>query len=266
MNRTSIAWTDYSSNPLKYRNADGQVVWACEKVSPECAHCYADALAKRWDRGEDFNAHEMTKLTPFLDEQELHAMRTYRPVSGKRCFVADMTDLYGAWVPDDFLNRLYSQTLEIRTDVTWQILTKRSDRLKDYLGWRYGPRDEGGMRIPSRHIHHGVSVGTRDALARLDDLAQTISALRFVSFEPLLEDLGDLTPWILAIDWAIVGGESGPKYRRCDAAWMRSIVDQLKDAQIPVFVKQGSGARPGLPTGDPVLDALKEFPRVMVPA
>lgn len=260
MNKTAIGWTDFSSNPVRYRDDDGTVVWACEKVSAGCAHCYSATLAKRWDRGADYTRAEMMKLTPFLDPKELRAIRTSKALTGRRLFLEDMSDLFGAWVPDDLLNLLYSETLELRTDCTIQILTKRADRLAEYLNWRYF------RRLPSRHLHHGVSVENLDTLERLDALVTAPSAVRFVSFEPLLEDLGDLSHWLPSLHWAIVGGESGAGHRPCQSTWIRDIVDQCRFFHVPVFVKQGAGPRPGMTTGHAALDAIREFPRSAVPA
>src|SRR4051794_20138161 len=110
MNRTSIEWTDFTANPLKFRAPDGRIVWACEKVSPGCAHCYADSLSVRYTdrRAGDWNAGTMATLTPFLDEKELHKMLTAKTIGGKavsgsRCFVGDMTDIFGEWVSDALL-------------------------------------------------------------------------------------------------------------------------------------------------------------------
>ena len=265
MNRTSIAWTDFSASPVKYRNAAGEIVWACEKVSAGCKNCYAATLAKRWHRGADFNAAEMAKVTPFMDAKECHALRSSLKITGRRVFIEDMSDLYGEWISEDTLNRLYSQTLEMRGDVTFQVLTKRSDRLRRYLNWRYGERPDGGLGIPSRNIWHGVSVGSRDELYRLDDLARTRSAIRFVSFEPLIEDLGDLSKWLPFIQWGIIGAESGASRRACQPEWIANVADQLTAAGVAAFVKQGAHHRPGMPVGVARLDALKEFPRLSGP-
>src|SRR4051812_14758294 len=119
MQKTNIEWTatprpdgtlepGYSANPLKYRDAAGNVVWGCVKTSPGCAHCYAETLAKRYGRGGPFTAATMRGLTPFLDEKELHRMLTYKPAAGKKCFVGDMTDVFGEWVPDELLDRLFA--------------------------------------------------------------------------------------------------------------------------------------------------------------
>ncbi len=135
MNLTPIEWTDFSANPLKFRTADGRVVWACEKLSPGCTNCYAEDLSHRYGgsrRAGDWNAATMATLTPFLDEAELRKMLTYKPAAGKRCFVGDMTDVFGSWVPDALLDRLFA-VFALRPDVTWQILTKRAERMREYV-------------------------------------------------------------------------------------------------------------------------------------
>lgn len=284
MQKTSIEWCDFSANPLKYRRPNGSVIWACVKVSPGCAHCYAAEIAERYERGGDFTAESMATLTPFLDDKELHKMRTAKQVDGKlvagsRCFVGDMTDIFGEWVPEDLLNTLYSTVFEVRQDVTWQILTKRAERMHDYLNWRYH------ARIPARNIHHGVSVENEPfAKIRIPLLLATRSAVRFVSYEPALGPvpfralpmgerltldaltgcystwsefaggLGNVTdnifdglvrlpPRLPGLDWVIVGGESGPGSRPFDLAWAGAVVRDCHDAHVPCFVKQ-LGAMP----------------------
>lgn len=258
MNKTPIQWTTFSANPLKYRTADGRVVWACEKLSGGCTNCYAEALSHRYGgarRAGDWNAATMATLTPFLDEAELHKMRTAKTiggvsVAGSRCFLGDMTDIFGDWVSDDLLNRLFSQTLELRTDVTWQILTKRAERMQKYLSWRWG-----GGRIPSRHIHIGVSVEDQPTYdQRIGHLLRTPAAVRFLSVEPMLSGIdmrmGGMSMPEYAphnplpdINWCIVGGESGRQARPFDVVWARSIVQQCHAAGVAVFVKQ-FGANP----------------------
>src|SRR5262245_8975140 len=124
MQPTSIQWTDYTSNPIKYRRkSDGKTVWGCVKVSPGCAHCYAEAIALRFDRGKVFNAANMEELEPFTDEDELRTLLTSKKLSGKRVFVGDMTDVFGEWIPDKMLDRLFA-VFALRPDVTFQVLTK----------------------------------------------------------------------------------------------------------------------------------------------
>ncbi len=261
MQKTSIEWTDLSANPLKYRNkTTGQTVWACVKTSPGCANCYSEATALRWDRGKLFNSRNMEELEPFLDGAELKEMRTRKvcagvQVSGSRCFVCDMTDLFGEWVPDELLNLLFSTVLEARTDVTWQILTKRSVRMREYLSWRWGDG-----RIPARNIHVGVSVENQACKQRLEDLRWTPAAVRFVSFEPLLEDLGNLN--LDGIDWSIVGCESGRQRRRMEWRWARQIREQCAIQGKLFFMKQGpvDGSVGGDVKRFPLDLQIREFP------
>jgi protein gp37 len=270
MNHTSIEWTDFSANPLKFRDESGRVVWGCVHASPGCQHCYAETLAKRYGKGGPFNVPTTAKLTPFLDESELRRMLTYKPASGKRCFVGDMTDIFGEWVPDELLIRLFD-VFRQRTDITFQVLTKRADRMRDFARrllfdgsgkgrtWLSMPGDDRGYPLfpqrgatGMRNVWLGVSVeGQQRAAERIPLLLQTPAALRFISAEPLLGPI-DLGPFVTEIeppsppilDWVIVGGESGSGARPCHLDWVRSLVRQCSAAGVPVFVKQlGSDAR-----------------------
>lgn len=238
MNVTPIEWTDFSANPLKFRTPDGRVVWACEKISDGCKNCYAEDLSHRYGgsrRAGDWNASTMKTLTPFLDNAEIHKMLTAKRIGGKdvagsRCFVGDMTDIFGEWVSDELLDRLFAVFYQ-RNDVTWQVLTKRADRLPRYFR-RYS------TAWPMPNVHLGVSVENRKQRDRIIHLNETPAAVRFLSLEPLLEDLELNAAWIFYIDWLIAGGESGSGARPCDVAWLRNIVRLGKGTGKPVFVKQ----------------------------
>jgi protein gp37 len=228
--QSAIEWTDATWNP----------VTGCSKVSPGCAHCYAETFANRGlgrFRGsrdfEDVQCHEDALDIP---------RHWKRP---RRIFVNSMSDLFHEAVPDDFLHRVYHAMEHARWH-TFQVLTKRADRMRDYLDWRYG---EG--RIPSRHIWHGVSVENQHwADVRVPLLLQTRSAVRFISAEPLLglvnfdglwgypgsAESEQLARW--PIHWVIVGGESGPGARPFNLAWARSIVQQCQAAGVACFMKQ----------------------------
>jgi protein gp37 len=138
MKATSIEWTDLIANPLKHRdNKTGAVVWACVKTSPGCAHCYSEAIAHHYDRGGPFTRSKLDGLTPFLDTKELRHLLNAKtiggkPVAGSKCFLGDMTDVFGEWVPNELLDRLVA-AIAMRPDVTFQILTKRADRMRAYL-------------------------------------------------------------------------------------------------------------------------------------
>lgn len=216
---SSLWWTTFSANPLKFRAPDGRVVWACEKLSAGCTNCYAESLSHRYGgsrRAGDWNAAVMSTLTPFLDDAELHKMLTYKPASGKRVFVGDMTDLFGSWVSDALLDRLFA-VFALRPDVTWQVLTKRAERMRAYIVSRSSGEGREALHDaiqmamdaasrgwtisgapyawPLPNVWLGVSCeNQRFADERIPLLLQTPAAIRFISAEPLLApiDLTDL--------------------------------------------------------------------------
>lgn len=230
MTKTPIEWADWSSNPLRYRTADGRVVWACEKISAGCQHCYAEALSHRYGgirRAGEWNAATMATLTPFLDDAELRRMLHDKRISGKRVFLGDMTDIFGAWVADELLDRLFA-VFALRPDVTWQVLTKRAERMRAYFAAGQFrdvrvadaakhlhtlprpfalPSEEvfDGRRVargepwmlkhwPLPNVWLGVSAENQEqADARIPHLLRTPATVRFVSAEPLLGpvDLGE---------------------------------------------------------------------------
>lgn len=243
MNKTAIEWTQrndgtpgFSANPLKYRRkSDGKVVWGCVKTSPGCANCYAEAIALRFDRGKLFNAKNMEELEPFLDQKELQQIRHAKKiqgveVSGSRCFLGDMTDIFGEWVPNEMLDHLFV-TLSLRQDVTFQLLTKRAARLRDYMTSRdlgvifeteqqdfanlrafaeptpaqidvgthnllaaHGVRRDPPWPLPN--VHLGVSVENQEqAKNRITELLKIPAAVHWVSAEPLLSAV-DFTHWL----------------------------------------------------------------------
>lgn len=216
MQLTSIEWTGtpradgslepgFSANPLRYRDESGRVVWACVHASPGCQHCYAESLAKRFGRGGPFNVPTTSKVTPFLDEKELRQILTAKvidgiDVAGSKVFLGDMTDIFGEWVPDELLDRLFA-AMALRPDVTFQILTKRARRMRQWLeinstggrifhvAQQIDPRGVGALsgRWPLPNVWLGVSCEDQQrADDRIPHLLATPSAVRFVSSEPLL--------------------------------------------------------------------------------
>jgi protein gp37 len=228
VNRTSIEWTDFSANPLKYRTAAAEVLWGCSKVSAGCTHCYSEALAHRYRRGGPFNDAQMAALTPFLDEAELRRMLTYKPAAGKRCFVGDMTDVFGEWVHDEQLDRLFA-AFALRGSVTWQVVTKRPERMRAYLAASdlrerlataaltlanyFDGRPEGGLLQeafmleemwgkgllwPLPNVWLGTSVENQaTADERIPHLLETPAAVRFISAEPLLGPVTLHRRWLM---------------------------------------------------------------------
>ncbi|MBY0456766.1 MAG: phage Gp37/Gp68 family protein [Gemmataceae bacterium] len=238
MNRTNIEWTathhpdgtvtpGLTSNPLQYRDRrTGNVVWACIKCSTGCANCYSEALAERYKRGSAFTAASMAHLEPFLDEDELRHILTARtvgklPVSGSRCFLGDMTDVFGPWVPDELLDRLFA-VMALRPDVTFQVLTKRPERMADYFATGPGLTRFSRIReqmyanpcalpVPDPFAHPypgqvpwplpnlwlGTSAENQAAAdARIPHLLRVPARVRFLSCEPLLGPV-DLRRWLV---------------------------------------------------------------------
>ena len=228
MTTTKIEWTDAVWN----------VVTGCTKVSPGCAHCYAEGVAKRLWRGR-----------PFEDVQ-FHEDRLFQPLhwrKPRRVFVNSMSDLFHENVTDYQIARILD-TIVLTPKHTYQVLTKRATRMRDFFT-KY--RDAEGL-TPPKNLWLGVSVeNQRMANERIPILLTTPAAVRFVSVEPLLDPVFLRTAWLAdiatklfsPIDWIIVGGESGPKARPCDLANVYRIVQNCGDFNIPCFVKQ-LGRRP----------------------
>jgi protein gp37 len=202
---TTIEWTDETWNP----------VTGCVKVSPGCKHCYAETFAERF-RGVVMPRGRLHAFHNGFDPQ-LRPERLEQPLAWrapKRVFVNSMSDLFGEFVPDEYLVRVF-EVMRATPRHTYQVLTKRAERLRDWT------RTQPWLRTAS-HIWLGVSVeDERFGLPRLTSLREANAAVRFLSIEPLLEDLGHVD--LSGIDWVIVGGESGPGARPMEASWVRSI-------------------------------------------
>lgn len=238
--KTTIEWTDSTWNPVS----------GCTKVSAGCDNCYAQRFAERF-RGVPHHPFERGfDLT-------LRAHKIAEPLSWKqprRVFVNSMSDLFHKDIPRDFLNRLFD-TMEYASWHTFQVLTKRSSLMRNYINARYRESN-----APS-HIWLGVSVEDRKSLTRLRHLRDTNASVRFLSLEPLLEDLGELE--LDGIHWAIAGGESGPRCRSVNPDWIRRIRDQCNDARVAFFFKQWGGTNSK--SGGNQLDGRHwtQYPRAM---
>jgi protein gp37 len=230
MGKTSIEWT---------RGADGEpgCTWnpirGCTKISPGCAHCYAETFAERF-RGVPGHPYEQGFDLRLVPEKLADPLRWPRP---KMVFVNSMSDLFHKDVPDDYI--LAVARVMVRASWhTYQVLTKRSERLRDLL------RTKLHFAAVEPHIWWGVSVEDRKhGLPRVGHLRDAPAGLRMLSVEPLLEDLGPID--LGGIGWVIVGGESGHGARRMEEAWALSIRDQCRAAGVPLFFKQWGGVRKG---------------------
>lgn len=215
---TKIEWTDETWNP----------VTGCVKVSPGCKHCYAERFAERF-RGTPghpfFNGFDPT-LRPERLEQP------FRWRSPRMVFVNSMSDLFGDFVPDAFIESIFN-VMRRTPQHTYQVLTKRASRM------RWWVRRQGWLERAT-NIWLGVSVEDREfGLPRVEALRRTPTAVRFLSIEPLLEGLPTLD--LTGIDWVIVGGESGPGARPLDPRWVRDIRDHCRSVKVPFFFKQWGG-------------------------
>ncbi|NOK38526.1 phage Gp37/Gp68 family protein [Corallococcus exercitus] len=291
MGKTSIEWTDATWNPVR----------GCTKVSPGCKHCYAETFAERF-RGVPGHPYEQGFALRLVPEKLQEPLRWREP---RRVFVNSMSDLFHPDVPNEYIAACFC-VMASQPSHTFQVLTKRAERMREWFAWlergsdgaieRYlsspmmvegrtsraalvPPRDEPppptrqlrhlydvGAELVNRHMpggrfHHlrslgerhwrdwplsnvwlGVSVEDRKyGLPRIEHLRQTPAAVRVLSVEPLLEDLGTLD--LRGIHQVIVGGESGPGARALHPDWVRSIRDQCTAAGVAFFFKQWGGVR-----------------------
>lgn len=222
--RSSIEWTDASWNPVR----------GCTKISPGCLHCYAETFAERF-RGVPGHPYEQGFELRLVPEKLSDPLRWTKPLM---VFVNSMSDLFHQGVSDEYILQVV-RVMQLANWHTYQVLTKRSERMRDLLQTKLRFAAE----LP--HIWWGVSVeNRRHGLSRVEHLRAAPAAVRFLSIEPLLEDLGALD--LTGIRWVIVGGESGPAARPMDKAWAVAIRDQCRTAGIPFFFKQWGGVRKSL--------------------
>jgi protein gp37 len=218
---TPIEWTDATWNP----------VTGCSKITRGCDLCYAERFSERFRGvlGHPFESGFDLKLRPSRLTQPL----VWR--QPKRIFVNSMSDLFHKEIPRSFIDSVFD-TMEAATWHTFQVLTKRSPLLSRYLKHRYGDA------LAPPHIWLGVSVEDAKNTVRLKHLRDARASVKFVSFEPLLGPIGKVD--LSGIDWAIVGGESGPGARPMEEAWALEIRDQCRISKIAFFFKQWGGIRP----------------------
>jgi protein gp37 len=219
--QSEIEWTDATWNP----------VTGCTKISLGCDNCYAERFAERFrgTAGHPFEAGFDLTLRP---ERLRQPLAWTRP---RMIFVNSMSDVFHKEVPDAFIEQVFD-TMERAHWHQFQLLTKRSSLMRDFLRNRYA------RRPPPDHVWLGVSVEDEARLSRLRHLQQSPAAVRFLSIEPLLGPIGTLD--LTGIGWVIVGGESGPRARPMEVGWVREIRDQCVAAGVPFFFKQWGGFRP----------------------
>lgn len=305
---TAIEWTDLSWNPTH----------GCSVVSPGCAHCYAETLSRRYGQTlkawTPTNAAENVILKPHKLREPLSGAKAWQGLGaaaeaagmtdGKLVFVNSMSDLFHEQIPDEFIRQVFATMAEARRH-TFQVLTKRPERMRDLLdGWYSHPGQS--LNDPLPNVWLGVSIENRRFVDRADLLRDTPAAVRFISAEPLLGPLlpdGDtcidsehveyprwdapVYAWptwadgydgpglnLEGIDWLIVGGESGKGHRPMQIEWVRALRDycaeecwQQAAGETAFFCKQFGGARPGTALEDLPEDLrIRDFPRPTVAA
>lgn len=218
---STIEWTDATWNPVR----------GCTKISPGCKHCYAQTFAERF-RGVPNHPYERgfdLRTVPEKLHEPLHWKKS------RKIFVNSMSDLFHPGVPDSYIVKV----AKVMVEADWhqyQVLTKRSKRLHSLLNSKLRFATE------SSHIWWGVSVeNQKHGIPRIADLRATPAKVKFLSVEPLLEDLGELD--LANIDWLIAGGESGHGARPMEEMWVQKLLSQCREQKVRFFFKQWGGVK-----------------------
>lgn len=229
--KSAIEWTDSTWNP----------VTGCTKISPGCAHCYAETFAERFRgvRGHPYEQGFDLKLWP----ERLRLPLTWR--EPRLIFVNSMSDLFHKDVPDEFIEQVFA-VMRQATQHVFQVLTKRSERLRTWSTSRFCAADvrpNGKATWPS-NVWAGVSVETQAYVWRIRDLLQVPARVRFLSIEPLLGPVELDASLLHGIHWVIVGGESGFGARPMKPEWVRAIRRQCQEHSVKFFFKQWGAYAP----------------------
>jgi protein gp37 len=224
-----------TNSPIEWTEATWNPIVGCTIISPGCTNCYAMRMAARLEAMGQPKYSDVTRKTGGrakwnghinFDYASLELPKTWK--RGRIIFVNSMSDLFHEAVPLEFIKHVFA-TMLAAPQHTYQVLTKRAERVEElsqHLPW-------------PDHIWLGVSVENEDYIYRIDHLRRTNAAVKFLSLEPLLGPLDALN--LTGIDWAIAGGESGPKARPMKVEWVRSIRDQCIEANVAFHFKQWGG-------------------------
>ena len=221
MSRSAIEWTEVTWNP----------VTGCTKISRGCDNCYAERFAERW-RGIAGHPYEQGFDLRHWPARLDQPTRWRKP---RRVFVNSMSDLFHKQVDRSFIDEIF-ETMESVDRHIYQLLTKRSSLMRNYLQERYAGS------IAPEHIWCGVSVEDETAVSRIEHLRSCPASIRFLSMEPLLGPVSNLE--LAGISWVIVGGESGPNARPMRPEWVQDIRDCCTREGVPFFFKQWGGHTP----------------------
>ncbi len=231
---TGIEWTEATWNPTT----------GCAKVSEGCRNCYAETMAKRLHAQGLKKYRNEFRYTEHEDALDI-PLRWRKP---RMIFVNSMSDLFYGRATPGFLEKVFDVMCEADWH-TYQILTKRPHIMAEWSN----------AHIIPPHIWMGTSIENADNMHRLDELRNVNCHVRFISFEPLLGDVGELD--LSGIHWCIIGGESGAHYRPVRKEWILNIIRQCREQNVPVFFKQWGGIRPN--SGGRMIDGriYDEYPK-----
>lgn len=246
---SAIEWTDATFNPW----------WGCERVSPACAHCYADTLARRWGH-ELWGADAPRRF--FADAHWARPLKWNRDAAAVgvplKVFCASMADVFEDQPELEPWRRRLWKLIEETPWLQWQLLTKRPENVAKLVPW-------GGVWPPN--VWLGASIENSRFTFRADTLRELPAAVRFISAEPLLGSLfavrGNRRPLDLTgIHWVIAGGESGPRARPMDLDWTRELRDRCVEARVAFLLKQLGGVRDKRGGAKAILDHApwRQFP------
>jgi protein gp37 len=242
---SSIEWTDATWNPTT----------GCSRVSRGCDNCYAMMMARRFDgmgNGYDGTTRRHKGNTDWTGKIYEHDDRLDQPLSWSKprlVFVDSMSDLFHPGVDFEFIDKVFA-SMALAGDHIFQILTKRPERMAEYMRrerlserWAEAASERFSRSLnstePLENVWLGTSVEDEEVTDRIDDLRSITASVRFLSLEPLLGPLPDLS--LEGIDWVIVGGESGNQARPMKEEWVRDIRDQCQESDVPFFFKQWGG-------------------------
>ena len=220
---SAIEWTEATWNPTS----------GCTKISPGCKNCYAETMTKRL---KSMGQQKYKKGFQYVEHpSDVELPLTWK--KPKKIFVNSMSDLFHEKSTFEFTGKCFS-TMILADHHDYQILTKRPKRMAEFseLFFKYF-----GHKIPN-FMWMGVSIENNNYISRINDLRKVKCHTRFISFEPLLGSVGKVN--LRGIDWAIIGGESGPHYRPVEKIWIEEIIKQCQDQGVAVFFKQWGGFRP----------------------
>jgi protein gp37 len=264
MEHTGIAWTDHTFN----------IAWGCFKVSPGCAHCYADTLSKRFGHdvwGPPATTPRKTMSASYWKQPLKWNANAEREGVRRRVFCSSMCDVFEDHPTITQEREKLWPLIRATPWLDWQLLTKRPERIAENLPADWWWTNENKLRGGYPNVWLGTSIESQQYVSRLDDLLSVPAKVHFVSVEPLLGDVAfgvrrneppeerwtGFTNWP---EWVIVGGESGAGHREMPMGAFTAIVDEAKRGGSAVFVKQDSGPKPGQQGRIPGAYWLKEMP------